>query len=53
MTVDIRPGTRDDFRPALGILFHAYDDLLMRHVLADIELPGLDTYVLCSPAIIP
>ncbi len=23
------------------------------HVLADIELPGLDSYVLCSPAIIP
>ncbi len=53
MTVDIRPGTRDDFRPALEILFHAYDDLLKRQGLADIELPGLDTYVLCSPPIIP
>lgn len=35
MTVDIRPGTRDDFRPALEILFHAYNDLLMRQGLAE------------------
>jgi hypothetical protein len=53
MAVDTRPGTRDDFRYALEILFHAFDDLLMRQGLADIELPGLDTYVLCSPPLIP
>jgi GNAT superfamily N-acetyltransferase len=35
VTADIRPGTRDDFRPALEILFGAFDDLLLRQGLAE------------------